>query len=138
MRGLIPTAIPETPEQPWAGDSWSNAKDAEARKHLLTYGGVSILDPAQKWTIDRIVNVCVEIITKYDVDGLVFDDYFYPDKIPTTNTAGDYQEYTSNNPTRLLFGDWRRDNVNRMVKAVYAAVQQHRPDCSFGISACWR
>ena len=34
----------------------------------------------------------------------------------------------------MNIGDWRRDNVNRMVKAVYAAVQQHRPDCSFGIS----
>ena len=119
--------------QPWAGESWSNAKDAEARKHLLTYGGVSILDPAQQWTIDRIVNVCVEIITKYDVDGLVFDDYFYPEKIPTSSSAGDYSEW-KNSGTSLGFGDWRRDNVNRMVKAVYAAVQQHRPDCSFGIS----
>ena len=128
-----PYRYSKTPEQPWAGESWSNAKDAEARKHLLTYGGVSILDPAQKWTIDRIVNVCVEIITKYDVDGLVFDDYFYPDKIPTTNTAGDYKEW-QNSGTSMNFGDWRRDNVNRMVKAVYAAVQQHRPDCSFGIS----
>ena len=129
-----PYRYSKTPEQPWAGESWSNAKDAEARKHLLTYGGVSILDHAQQWTIDRIVNVCVEIITKYDVDGLIFDDYFYPQDIPTNYTAGDYQEYTSNNPKRLSFGDWRRDNVNRMVKAVYAAVQQHRPDCSFGIS----
>lgn len=129
-----PYRYSKTPEQPWAGESWSNAKDAEARKHLLTYGGVSILDPAQQWTIDRIVNVCVEIITKYDVDGLIFDDYFYPQDIPTNYTVGDYQEYTSNNPKRLSFGDWRRDNVNRMVKAVYAAVQQHRPDCSFGIS----
>ena len=129
-----PYRYSKTPEQPWAGESWSNAKDAEARKHLLTYGGVSILDPAQQWTIDRIVNVCVEIITKYDVDGLIFDDYFYPQDIPTNYTAGDYQEYKSYNPKRLSFGDWRRDNVNRMVKAVYAAVQQHRPDCSFGIS----
>ncbi|MDD7191915.1 MAG: family 10 glycosylhydrolase, partial [Sodaliphilus sp.] len=128
-----PYRYSKTPEQPWAGESWSNAKDAEARKHLLTYGGVSILDPAQQWTIDRIVNVCVEIITKYDVDGLVFDDYFYPDKIPTTNTAGDYKEW-QNSGTSMNIGDWRRDNVNRMVKAVYAAVQQHRPDCSFGIS----
>ena len=123
-----------SPKQPWAGASWSNAKDAEARKHLLTHGEVSILDPAQQWTTDRIVNVCVEIITKYNVDGLVFDDYFYPENIPTNNTAGDYNEYTKNNPNHLTFGDWRRDNVNRMVKAVYAAVQQHRPDCSFGIS----
>lgn len=123
-----------SPKQPWAGASWSNAKDAEARKHLLTHGEVSILDPAQQWTTDRIVNVCVEIITKYNVDGLVFDDYFYPENIPTNNTAGDYGEYMNNNPNHLSFGDWRRDNVNRMVKAVYAAVQQHRPDCSFGIS----
>ena len=123
-----------SPKQPWAGASWSNAKDAEARKHLLTHGEVSILDPAQQWTTDRIVNVCVGIITKYNVDGLVFDDYFYPENIPTNNTAGDYGEYMNNNPNHLSFGDWRRDNVNRMVKAVYAAVQQHRPDCSFGIS----
>ena len=128
-----PYRYSKTPEQPWAGESWSNAKDAEARKHLLTYGGVSILDPAQQWTIDRIVNVCVEIITKYDVDGLVFDDYFYPEKIPTSSSAGDYSEW-KNSGTSLGFGDWRRDNVNRMVKAVYATVQQHRPDCSFGIS----
>ena len=129
-----PYRYSKSPKQPWAGALWSNKKDAEARKHLLTHGEVSILDPAQQWTIDRIVNVCVEIITKYNVDGLVFDDYFYPQDIPTNYTAGDYQEYTSNNPKRLSFGDWRRDNVNRMVKAVYAAVQQHRPDCSFGIS----
>ena len=64
---------------------------------------------------------------------MVFDDYFYPDKIPTTNTAGDYKEW-QNSGTSMNIGDWRRDNVNRMVKAVYAAVQQHRPDCSFGIS----
>ena len=128
-----PYRYSKTPEQPWAGESWSNAKDAEARKHLLTYGGVSILDPAQQWTIDRIVNVCVEIITKYDVDGLVFDDYFYPQDIPTSSSAGDYSEWKKSG-TSLEFGDWRRDNVNRMVKAVYAAVQQHRPDCSFGIS----
>ena len=128
-----PYRYSKTPEQPWAGASWSNAKDAEARKHLLTYGGVSILDPAQQWTIDRIVNVCVEIITKYDVDGLVFDDYFYPQDIPTSSSAGDYSEWKKSG-TSLEFGDWRRDNVNRMVKAVYAAVQQHRPDCSFGIS----
>ena len=129
-----PYRYSNSPKQPWTGASWSNKKDAEARKHLLTHGEVSILDPAQQWTIDRIVNVCVEIITKYNVDGLVFDDYFYPQDIPTNYTAGDYQEYQSNNPKRLSFGDWRRDNVNRMVKAVYAAVQQHRPDCSFGIS----
>lgn len=43
-----PYRYSKSPKQPWAGESWSNKQDAEARKHLLTYGEVSILDPAQQ------------------------------------------------------------------------------------------
>ncbi|MDO4511709.1 MAG: family 10 glycosylhydrolase, partial [Bacteroidales bacterium] len=101
--------------------------------HLLNYGTYTILDPAQQWTIDRIVNVCKEIVTNYDVDGILYDDYFYPDGIPTNSTAGDYTEWQESG-TSLSFADWRRDNVNRMVKAVYEMIQTVKPWCRFGIS----
>ncbi|MDO4510667.1 MAG: family 10 glycosylhydrolase [Bacteroidales bacterium] len=115
------------------GSSWNTSLDAEPKNHTLSYSTTTILDPAQQWTIDRITNVCREIISNYDVDGLVFDDYFYPNGIPTTSAAGDYNEW-KNSGTSLTMADWRRDNVNRMVKAVYDMIQATKPYVRFGIS----
>lgn len=117
------------------GSNWSTTQDAELKSggHLLTYGSTVILDPGQQWTIDRIVAVCRELVTNYDLDGILYDDYFYPNGIPTTSSAGDYQEWQDSGTT-LSFGDWRRDNVNRMVKAVHDMIQTEKPWVRFGIS----
>ena len=121
------------------GANWDTELDQELKNsgHLLSHNNgqttTTILDPAQQWTIDRIVNVCREIITNYDVDGILYDDYFYPSGIPTNSSAGDYSEW-KNSGTKLSFGDWRRDNVNRMVKAVYDMIQTVKPWVRYGIS----
>ena len=117
------------------GSDWNTPQDQELKNDgwLLTHGSTVILDPGQQRTIDRIVAVCKEIITKYDVDGILYDDYFYPNGIPTDATAQDYGEWQSSG-TSLSFGDWRRDNVNRMVQAVYDMIQETRPDVRYGIS----
>jgi len=116
-------------------DAAANPKDMALRQSglLLAAGHYGVLDPARDETIERIVNVCKEIITKYDVDGILYDDYFYPDGISSGSDAGDYQEWLDSN-TDMTFGDWRRANVNRMVKAVYDMIQITRPDIRFGIS----
>ena len=59
------------------GEEWDTDIDNElkASGHLLSFGGVTILNPAHQWTITRIVNVCREIVNNYDVDGLLFDDF---------------------------------------------------------------
>lgn len=116
-------------------DAAGNPKDMALRQSglLLSAGNYVVLDPARDETIERIVNVCKEIITKYDVDGILYDDYFYPDGIPSGSDAGDYQEWLDSG-TAMTFGDWRRDNVNRMVKAVYNMIQETRPDIRYGIS----
>ena len=117
------------------GTNWNTAYDQELKNDgwLLTYGTTIILDPGQQRTIDRIVDVCREIITNYDVDGILYDDYFYPSGIPTDASAEDYGEWQASGTT-LSFGDWRRDNVNRMVQAVYDMIQETRPDVRYGIS----
>ncbi|MDO4511707.1 MAG: family 10 glycosylhydrolase [Bacteroidales bacterium] len=122
------------------GSNWTTPIDEElkASGHLLSYtnsGGstTTILDPAQQWTIDRIVNVCRELVTNYDLDGILYDDYFYPNGIPSNSNAGDYEEW-KNSGTKLSIGDWRRDNVNRMVKAVYDMIQTVKPWVRYGIS----
>ena len=117
------------------GTDWNTAYDRELKEDgwLLTYGSTIILDPGQQRTIDRIVAVCKEIITNYDVDGILYDDYFYPSGIPADNSAEDYGEWQASG-TSLSFGDWRRDNVNRMVRAVYDMIQETRPEVRYGIS----
>ena len=117
------------------GTDWNTPYDQELKEDgwLLTYGSTIILDPGQQRTIDRIVAVCKEIITNYDVDGILYDDYFYPNGIPTDASAGDYDEWQQSG-TSLSFGDWRRDNVNRMVRAVYEMIQETRPEVRYGIS----
>ena len=117
------------------GTDWNTAYDRELKEDgwLLTYGATVILDPGQQRTIDRIVAVCKEIITNYDVDGILYDDYFYPSGIPADATAQDYGEWQASGTT-LSFGDWRRDNVNRMVRAVYDMILETRPEVRYGIS----
>ena len=117
------------------GTNWNTPYDQELKEDgwLLTYGSTVILDPGQQRTIDRIVAVCHEIITNYDVDGILYDDYFYPSGIPADASAQDYDEWRQSGTT-LSFGDWRRDNVNRMVQAVYDMIQQTRPEVRYGIS----
>ena len=116
-------------------DQWKTAQDQALKESglLLSAGNYVILDPAKQESIDRIVNVCREIITGYDVDGLVFDDYFYPDGITSDASAGDYSEWQQSGTTMTL-ADWRRDNVNRMVAAVYQMIQTAKPEIRFGIS----
>ena len=115
--------------------NWDTPQDQELKNTgwLIHSGDTRILDPGQQRTIDRIVNVCREIIENYDVDGVLYDDYFYPSGITSDSSADDYQEWVDSGTT-LSFGDWRRDNVNRMVRAVYEMIQETRPEVRFGIS----
>ena len=117
------------------GTNWNTPQDQELKDEgwLISYSTYTILDPGQQRTIDRIVAVCREIITNYDVDGILYDDYFYPSGMPANSTADDYNEWVASGTT-MSFGDWRRDNVNRMVRAVYDMIQETRPEVRYGIS----
>ena len=126
----------------WASSAtgWDTTQDRRLKnsKMLLSYTNSSgtttiILNPALEATNERIVNVCQELIEKYDIDGIIFDDYFYPSGIPTTSEAGDYSDWQASG-SDLSFGDWRRANVNKMVANVYNMIQDVDPSCKFGIS----
>ena len=73
-----------------------------------------------------------EILDNYDVDGIHFDDYFYPTSDPAFDAAtyGAYAEKAGNNA--LSLGDWRRANVNSLMQAVYRLADSR--GVPFGIS----
>ena len=100
--------------------------------------GETYLNPASEDAINLIVDGAAEIAENYDVDGIQFDDYFYPPYLDSSEDGDfdqkDYEAYASQTDSPLSLDDFRRNNVSRMVKAVYEAVHQAKPDILFGIS----
>ena len=115
------------------GSNWNTAQDQALQQSgmLLAYNNGSntytILNPGLPATRERIVNVIREIITNYDVDGIIFDDYFYPEGIPTNSNADDYDLWNDSG-VDMTFADWRRNNVNMMVADVYNMIQEVKPE----------
>ena len=94
----------------------------------------TVLNPGKAEVLQRILDVTKEIVTNYDVDGVVFDDYFYPQGGTTEGTsAPDYADYKASGTT-LSMGDWRRANINHMVGEVNKTIKSVKPYVCFGIS----
>ena len=100
---------------------------------LLSYGKYTVFNPGLEEVSQHVVDLCREIVTGYEVDGLIFDDYFYPNKIPETDDVPDYELYRAEAPWMSL-GDWRRANVHKAIADVHAMIEDERPDVAFGIS----
>ncbi len=94
----------------------------------------TVLNPGKAEVLQRILDVTKEIVTNYDVDGVVFDDYFYPQGGTTEgSSAPDYADYKASGTT-LSMGDWRRANINNMVGEVNKMIKSVKPYVCFGIS----
>jgi len=93
------------------------------------------MDPGLKIVQDRAYNVILDVVKRYDVDGIHLDDYFYPYPIEGQPFPDDktYAVYKAAGGT-LNLGDWRRDNVNRMVQRLWQGIKLTKPDVKFGIS----
>lgn len=100
---------------------------------VTTYVTKYTFDPSLEQSKVRICNVIGVLTGAYDIDGIIFDDYFYPDYIPQNSTADDYQRY-KNSGTSLSIGDWRRYHVNEMVRRVNETIKSIKPYVRFGIA----
>lgn len=101
--------------------------------YVFAYDGQLILNPGMPECRDYISNVVRDIVSRYDVDGLHIDDYFYPypvkgQKIP------DADIYNKNNNGISNINDWRRDNVNVFVKQLGETIHEVKPWVKFGVS----
>jgi uncharacterized lipoprotein YddW (UPF0748 family) len=102
-------------------------------------GTLKILDPGLPAVKDYIVSVIQDIASRYDVDGIHFDDYFYPmNGMTAAPNNQDKTTFANNNPGGLTLENWRRDNVNKMIAAVYDAIQiintANNKNIIFGVS----
>lgn len=90
---------------------------------------LKILNPALPAVRDHIVSVIEDLVTRYDIDGIHFDDYFYP-----TTVQNDDAWYNADRRGFTNKGDWRRDNVNLLIKRVNETVSRLKPWVKFGVS----
>ncbi|SHH06164.1 Uncharacterized lipoprotein YddW, UPF0748 family [Flavobacterium fluvii] len=95
-------------------------------------------DPGLPEVQNHLTNVVEEVVQKYDIDAIHFDDYFYPYKVPgeTFNDRASFSKYGNG----LKLEDWRRANVDSLVKRVSHTIKECKPWVQFGISpfGVWR
>lgn len=94
------------------------------------------LNPALKEVRTLIINGVKEIVENYDVDGIQFDDYFYPTQEESFDKTqyNAYKKSMANNASILSLNDWRFANVNTLIADTYRAVHNIKSNVVFGIS----
>ncbi len=100
---------------------------------FFVYGGKKLFNPGIPEVREYIVKVILDVVDNYDIDGVHMDDYFYPYQIAgqhirdseTFNTyGGDYDD----------INDWRRNNVDQLIKMLGDSIHKHKPHMKFGVS----
>jgi uncharacterized lipoprotein YddW (UPF0748 family) len=131
----------------------AGAKSIPAASHISRthtelvrhYGQSLWLDPGERAVQDYSLSVVMDVVKRYDIDGVHFDDYFYPYKEKDANGRDlDFPDQTSwekyGSGGNLSREDWRRDNVNTFVRRVYESIKAIKPWVKFGVSpfGIWR
>ncbi len=105
---------------------------------FLNYGDKRYFDPGNKEAQNYLANVVKDVVSRYAVDAIHFDDYFYPYRIagkefPDDASFGKYGNGMSKD-------DWRRSNVDSIIVSLSKVIKKENPKCQFGISpfGVWR
>ena len=100
-------------------------------------------DPSLKGTKEHATAVVLDLVKRYDIDGVHFDDYFYPykeyNKGEDFPDSASYAAYKKSGGT-LSRGDWRRDAVNSFISNLYTQIKKEKKWVKFGLSpfGIWR
>lgn len=142
-------AIEEAHKRGMELHAWFNPYRAsnDARYYLLTpehitnkkpewffiYGGKKQFNPGIPEVREYIVQIILNVVDNYNVDGIHMDDYFYPYSIPgqKINDADAYAKYGGDFAD---IRDWRRNNVDLLIKMLADSIHKHKPNMKFGIS----
>lgn len=108
----------------WYNDSTKNGK------YIIKFSNRWYFNPGEPEVRKLILNGVKEIINNYDVDGIHFDDYFYPQGISASFDSAAYSSYGGGK----TLANWRQENVTTLVKSVYDAIKAKNKNIIFGIS----
>ena len=114
-----------------------------SRRHpewIRTYAGQKWVDPGEPEARRYVLDVILDIVRRYDIDGLHIDDYFYPYPKGGADFPDGATWARHGVGSGLSKADWRRSNINRFVADMYRAVKAEKPSVKVGISpfGIWR
>jgi uncharacterized lipoprotein YddW (UPF0748 family) len=139
----------------------ATAKSATVASHISktnpaavkSYGKFLWMDPGEESASKQTLDVILDVVRRYDIDGVHLDDYFYPYPIEAPGVAGEAAALDGTaGKTELDFPDqpawnryvqgggkldrahWRRDNVNRLIENIYKSIHAEKSWVRFGIS----
>jgi uncharacterized lipoprotein YddW (UPF0748 family) len=103
------------------------------------YGKHGYLDPGVPQARDFSLAVIMDVVNRYDIDGLHFDDYFYPYKVDTL-AFPDSVSFAAHGGEFENIDDWRRQNINTFIQAIHDSIEAVKPAVKFGVSpfGVWR
>ena len=103
---------------------------------VRNYNNLQILDPGEKDVPDYVLSVVLDVVKRYDIDGVHFDDYFYPypdskqTPFPDDKTWDEYKKSGG----KLSRDDWRRKNVDDFIQKTSIEIKKLKPTVMFGVS----
>ncbi|MEO6490736.1 MAG: family 10 glycosylhydrolase [Ferruginibacter sp.] len=105
---------------------------------FINYGDQRFFDPGNKEVQQYVIKIVRDVVKRYNVDAIHFDDYFYPYPIPQKEFP-DYQSFKKYG-NGLSRADWRRANTDSIICMAYHAIKEENNKCQFGISpfGVWR
>lgn len=101
---------------------------------VVSHEKIQIYNPALPEVRQRLADIVKDLITKYDVDGVHFDDYFYPDPSSAGTMVSDAADFQKYGAGFAKIEDFRRDNVDKAIKAVHDVIVATKPQVVFTIS----
>lgn len=105
---------------------------------FLTYGDKMYFDPGNKDVQKYVTNIVRDVVSRYNIDAIHFDDYFYPYRIAGKEFPDDacYIKYGNG----MNKDDWRRSNTDSIILSISKAIKEENKNCRFGISpfGVWR
>ncbi len=105
---------------------------------FVTYGSTKYFDPGLPQVREHVNRIVKDVVERYDVDAIHFDDYFYPYRIPGKEFPDEvsYARYGNG----MDKDDWRRSNVDTIIKMLSETIKKTNPRVKFGISpfGVWR
>lgn len=103
------------------------------------YGKHGYLDPGVPQARDFSLAVIMDVVNRYDIDGVHFDDYFYPYKVDSL-VFPDSVSFAANKGETENVDDWRRQNINAFIQSVHDSIEAIKPEVKFGVSpfGVWR
>ncbi len=106
---------------------------------FFRYGKRYYFNPANPLVVSHLSNIVRDVVIRYDIDGIHFDDYFYP--YPEQGEQLDDYDYFAGNPRGFTnIEDWRRDNISQLIQRISKDIKGIKPYVRFGISpfGIWR